>query len=110
VRGVIPVSQRTWARMLALACGGWIALALTRTERVAEAIGAEPSEVRALAIRDLGSAVTLVACADPRPAIGVRVLFDLSDAARYGRGRPALAAGVLGFAALGAAGFLARRG
>lgn len=96
--------------MLALACGGWVAVALGRTERVAQTIGADASEVRALAIRDLGSAVTLVACADPRPAIGVRVLFDLSDAARYGRGRPALAAGILGFAAFGAAGLLARRG
>ncbi len=61
-------------------------------------------------MRDLGNAVTLVACADPRPAIAVRALFDLSDAARYGRGRPGLAAGILGFAALGAAGLLARRG
>lgn len=107
---MIPVGQRTWARLLAVACGGWIVLALARTGRVARAIGADESEVRALAVRDLGSAVTLLACTDPRPAIGVRVLFDLSDAARYGRGRPGLAAGILGFAAVGAAGFLARRG
>lgn len=106
---VIPVSQRTWARSLALACGGWVALALVRTDRVAEAIGVPPSEVRALAVRDLGSALTLLA-PDPRAAIGARVLFDLTDAARYGRGRPALAAGILGFAAVGAAGLLARRG
>ena len=38
---MIPVTQRTWARLLALACGGWVALALARTERVAQAIGAE---------------------------------------------------------------------
>jgi len=87
-----------------------VALALARTERVAESIGVSPSEVRALAVRDLGSAVTLVAASDPRAAIGARVLFDLADSARYGRGRPALLASTLGFAAIGAAGFLARRG
>ena len=107
---MIPVSQRSWARMLALVCGGWIVLALTRTSRVADAIGATESEVRALAVRDLGSAVMLVTTADPRPAIGTRVLFDLADSARYGRGRPALLASTLGFAVVGAAGFLARRG
>ena len=84
-----------------------MALALARTDRVAESIGVTPSEVRALAVRDLGSAVSLVAASDPRAAIGVRVFFDLADSARYGRGRPAL---TLGFAAIGAAGFLARRG
>lgn len=104
------MSQRTWARLLALACGGWVAMALARTDRVAQAIGADASEVRALAVRDAGSAVMLLASPDPRPAIGVRVLFDLSDAARYGRGRPLLLASVLGFAAVGAAGLLARRG
>ena len=87
-----------------------MALALARTDRVAESIGVTPSEVRALAVRDLGSAVTLVAASDPRAAIGARVLFDLADSARYGRGRPALLASTLGFAAIGAAGFLARRG
>jgi hypothetical protein len=107
---MVPVSQRTWARLLALACGGWVALALGRTDRVAQAIGADASEVRALAVRDMGSAVTLIASADPRAAMAARVLFDLSDAARYGRGGPTLAASILGFAAVGAAGFLARRG
>lgn len=107
---MIPVTQRSWARFLALATGGWVVLALARTERVAASIGVSPSEVRALAVRDLGSAVALVAASDPRAAIGVRVFFDLADSARYGRGRPALLASTLGFAAIGAAGFLARRG
>ena len=110
VIAMIPVSQRAWARMLAVACGGWVVLALTRTERVAAAIGASASEVRALAVRDLASAVTLAAASDPRPAIGARVFFDLADSARYGRGRPTLLASTLGFAAIGAVGLLARPG
>ncbi len=93
-----------------MACGGWIVLALARTGRVAQTIGAEESEVRALAVRDLGSAVTLLACR--RSASGHRGARPVRprDAARYGRGRPGLAAGILAFAAVGAAGLLARRG
>ena len=106
---MIPVDQRTWARILAAACGAWVALALLRTDRVAEAIGAGPKEVRALALRDLASAGALLAPGHERTAIASRVVLDVSDAVRYGRGRPKLRAGILAFAAFGALGLAARR-
>ena len=56
------------------------------------------------------SAVALVVLPDPRPAIAARAAFDLSDAARHGRGRPTVLAMTLGFGALGLAGLFTRRG
>jgi hypothetical protein len=106
---MLPFSQRSWARALAVACAGWVGLTFLRTRQMAELVGVDESEIRALGVRDLGSGLVLAVAPDPRPAIGVRVLFDLSDAARYGRGRPKVLAMTLGFAALGAAGLLARR-
>jgi hypothetical protein len=106
---MLPFSQRSWARMLAAGCAGWVGLTLFRTRRMAELVGVSESEIRALGVRDLGSAVALVVSPDPRPALAVRALFDVSDAARYGRGRPAVLAMTLGFAALGALGLFARR-
>lgn len=106
---MLPFSQRSWARMLAAGCAGWVGLTFLRTRRMAELVGVDASEIRALGVRDLGSGLLLAASPDPRAAIGVRVLFDLSDAARYGRGRPQVLAMTLGFAALGAVGLFARR-
>ena len=106
---MIPVDQRTWARILAAACGAWVALALLRTDRVAETIGAGPREVRTLALRDLASAGALLAPGHERKAIAARVALDVSDAVRYGGGRPRLRAGILAFAAFGALGLVARR-
>jgi len=96
------------ALVLAGGCAWWAALALLRTRAMADLIGASEAEVRALGVRDLGSGLTLALSADPRPAIGARVLFDLSDALAYARGRPAVAAMTLGFAALGAAALASR--
>jgi hypothetical protein len=96
------------ALVLAAGCAWWAALALLRTREMAELIGASEAEVRALGVRDLGSGLALALSADPRPAIGVRVLLDLADAVSYGRGRPAVAAMTLGFAALGAAALAGR--
>jgi hypothetical protein len=107
---VIPVTQRSWALALAGGCALWAGLALGRSERMAILIGSTPSEVRALGIRDLGSGLLLVASPDARLPIALRVAFDVSDAARYGRGRPAVLAMTLGFAGLGVAGLLAGRG
>jgi hypothetical protein len=106
---VVPVSQRALSYVLAGGCAAWAALAFARTDRVAGAIGAPASEVRALAVRDVGNGITLALASDPRPAIAARVLFDLSDAVRYGRGRPAMAAGIVAFAALGVAALVAPR-
>jgi hypothetical protein len=104
------ITQRTWARLVAGGCAAWVALAFGRTERMADVIGTTPSEIRALGIRDAGSGLLLWFARDPRLPLATRVAFDVSDAARYGRGRPRVLAMTLGFAAVGAAGlFLPRR-
>jgi hypothetical protein len=76
---------------------------------MAALIGASESEVRALGARDAVSGVALALARDPQTAIATRVLFDLTDAAHYGRGRPKVLAMTLGFAAVGAVGLFARR-
>ena len=106
---VIPISQTTWARIVAGGCALWVGLAFLHTRRMAALIGASESEVRALGVRDAANGLALALSSDPRTAIGTRVLFDLSDAARYGRGRPKVLAMTLGFAAVGAVGLFARR-
>ena len=96
------------ALVLAGGCAWWAALAFLRTDSMAEMLGASASEVRALGLRDVGSGLTLALSDDPRPAIGARMLFDLSDALSYAPGRPTVAAMTLGFAALGAAALASR--
>lgn len=96
------------ALVLAGGCALWAGLAFLRTGSMAQMLGASEAEVRALGLRDVGSGLALALSADPRPAIGARVLFDLSDAASYARGRPTVAAMTLGFAALGAAALASR--
>ena len=91
-------------RLLGAGCVAWIAWAFRRTDRVAEIVGTDPAEVRALAIRDIGSAISLLTPGAAKPAIAVRVMYDLSDAWRYGRNRPRVLVGTVGFAALGIAG------
>jgi len=104
------ITQRTWARtVVAGGCAAWVALAFGRTERMAELCGTTPSEIRALGIRDAASGVALLAADDPRLPLLTRVAFDLSDAARYGPGRPKVLAMTIGFAAVGAAGLFLRR-
>jgi hypothetical protein len=103
------ISEQTWARIVAVGCASWVGLAFLRTPRMAALIGASESEVRALGARDAVNGLALALARDPRSAIWTRVLFDLSDAARYGRGRPKVLAMTLGFAAVGAAGLFARR-
>ena len=83
---MLPISQRAWALMLAAVCAWWVMLAFGRTSRMALALPG-----------------------DARPAIAARAAFDLSDAARHGRGNPRVLALTAGFAAFGALGLLARR-
>ena len=106
---MIPIPQRAWARVLAAGCAWWLALVLLRTEKMAATIGVSASEVRALGVRDLGNGLALALAPDPRPHIAMRAAFDVADSVRYGRGRPAVRAMTLGFAALGALGLLAKR-
>jgi hypothetical protein len=63
---------------------------------------------RQLGIRDLGSAITLLASPDPRGAFATRVVYDLSDAVVFGRRRPKVAAMAFGFAAIGVAALTAK--
>jgi hypothetical protein len=106
---MLPFSQRAWARLLAAVCAWWVGLVFVRTPQMAELLEVSESEVRALGVRDLGNGLALALASDPRGAIGMRALFDLSDAARYGRGRPKVLAMTAGFAAFAALGLLARR-
>lgn len=106
---MLPISQRAWALMLAAVCAWWVMLAFGRTSRMAEIIGVDETEIRALGARDLVNAVALALPGDARPAIAARAAFDLSDAARHGRGNPRVLALTAGFAAFGALGLLARR-
>jgi hypothetical protein len=107
---VLISRERTFACLLGAGCVGWIVWAFRKTDRVAEMIGTEPAEVRALAIRDIGSAISLLTPGPVKPAIAVRVMYDLSDAWRYGRGRPRVLASTVGFAAFGALGLIPWRG
>ena len=95
--------------MLAAVCASWLALVVLRTRRMAEMLGVGESEVRALGVRDLGNGLALALARDPRPHIAMRALFDVADSLRYGRGRPAVRAMTLGFAAFAALGLLAKR-
>lgn len=106
---VAPYSQRAWALVLAGGCAAWAALAFGRTARMAEIVGVPQSEIVALGVRDVANGLALALSSDPRAAIGMRVGFDVADAVRYGRGRPAVLAMTGGFAAVGALGFLGRR-
>jgi hypothetical protein len=56
---------------------------------------------RELGFRDLGNAL-LFASGATRAAIAQRMLYDVSDAIRFGRRKPAVGAGALVFAGLGA--------
>ena len=102
------MNRRAWSYVLGASCFGFAGWAFARSERLAEMIGADVATARAMAVRDLGSGIALVGSRDPRPALAARVLYDLSDAVLFGRGRPKVAASALGFAALGVAGLRAR--
>jgi hypothetical protein len=102
------VSQRAWSIGMGVATLGFVAWAFAREERLAELLGSDLETARAMAVRDLGSAVVLLTSRDPRPALTARVLYDLSDAAIFGRGRPKVAASALGFAAIGLTALRAR--
>lgn len=107
---MIPLSQRRIALLMAALCWWWVSLALRRTDRMAEKLETTPAEVRALGARDIVSALALtVMLRNPRPALAARVIFDLHDTHRFGRGKPDLAAMTLGSAAIALIGVLSRR-
>jgi hypothetical protein len=102
------VTTRAWSYVLGAGCLAFAGWAFERTERLAELIGSDLATARAMAVRDLGSGIALIGSRDPRPAMVARVLYDVSDAVLFGRGRPKVVASALGFAALGVAGLRAR--
>jgi hypothetical protein len=102
------LSRRSWSYGLGAGTLAFAAWAFARTEQLADLIGADIATARAMAVRDLGSGIALVVSPDPRGAIAARVLYDLGDAAIFGRGRPKVVASALGFAALGIAALRAR--
>lgn len=101
-------SQETVVRVLGAGALGFGLLGAVRPASLAKMMGAEEVTAREIGFRDLGSAIALLATARPRPAIAQRILYDLSDAALFGRGRPKVAAGALAFAALGVLAFFSR--
>ena len=75
---------------------------LVAPRRLARMVGSDEASVgRELGFRDLGNAFVFAAGAN-RPAVVQRMLYDVSDAIRFGRRKPAVGAGALAFAALGA--------
>ncbi|MFP5451597.1 MAG: hypothetical protein ACLGG9_07570 [Thermoleophilia bacterium] len=105
---MFPYSQRLMARLLAAGTAWWVWLAWARTPQMAQKLGTTEAEVRALGARDAVSGAALLISRDPRAAIWARVLLDLADTWRFGRGRPDLAAVTGGFAGLGLASLLGR--
>jgi hypothetical protein len=102
------MSRRAWSYVLGAGCLGFAGWAFVRSERLAAMLGSDLLTARAMAVRDLGSGLALLSSRDPMPAMVARVLYDVSDAVLFGRGRPKVAASALGFAALGLAGLRAR--
>ena len=102
------MSRRAWSYVLGAGCLGFAGWAFVRTERLAALLESDLATARGMAVRDLGSGIALVSARNPTGPMVARVLYDLSDAALFGRGRPKVAVSALGFAALGIAGLRAR--
>jgi hypothetical protein len=102
------MSRRAWSYVLGAGCLGFAGWAFRRPERLAAMLGSDLATARAMAVRDLGSGIAMIGSRDPLPAMVARVVYDLSDAVLFGRGRPKVAASALGFAALGLVGLRAR--
>ena len=95
-------TQRGLARFLGPGALAFGVLGLARPGFLARLAATDEETARELGFRDLGNGALLVASADPRLAIGQRVLFDVSDALVFGRRKPGVAVSALAFAALGA--------
>ena len=69
---------------------------------LARMVGSDDAAVgRELGFRDLGNALLFAAGAN-RTALAQRMIYDVSDALRFGRRKPAVGIGALAFAGLGA--------
>jgi hypothetical protein len=99
---VPPLTQRVLAKLLGAGALAFGVLGLVRPRSLAPMGATDEETARGLGLRDLCNGALLLASGEPRLAIGQRMLFDVSDALRFGRRKPCVAAGALGFAALGA--------
>ncbi len=97
-----PLTQRGLAKLLGAGALAFGVLGLVRPRSLARMAATDEETARELGFRDLGNGALLLASADPRLAIGQRMLFDVSDALLFGRRKPGVAVGALAFAALGA--------
>ena len=101
---------RQWPR--AVLGGGAFAfgvLGVAAPRRLAAMVGSTDEQLaRELGLRDLGNALVFAAGAN-RTAVVQRMLYDVSDAIRFGRQKPAVGVGALAFAGLGAVALLRAR-
>ena len=83
-------------------------LGVVAPSRLASLLGPDDAGIgRELGFRDVGNALVFASGAS-RAALFQRMVYDVSDAIRFGRRRPGVGAGALAFAALGAAALLRR--
>jgi hypothetical protein len=92
--------------VLAAGALGFGVLGLGSPARLARMVGSGEETARELGFRDLGNGLVILAA--PTAGIAQRVLYDVSDAIMFGRRKPRVAAGALGFAALGVYTLLSR--
>lgn len=96
-------------RVLGAGALGFGVYGLLAPKSLARMVGSDDASVgRELGFRDLGNALVFAAGAN-RAAVMQRMLYDVSDAVRFGRRKPKVGAGALAFAALGAAALLRSR-
>jgi hypothetical protein len=97
----MPIDGRVGAGILGTGALAFGVLGAVAPARLARMMGADVEAARAIGLRDLGNALAF-ALAPTSVAAAQRLLYDLGDAAVYGRRRPTVAAGALSFAALAA--------
>ena len=85
------------------------AIGVAAPATLARWVGSSDESVgRELGFRDVGNALVFASGAN-RAALVQRMLYDVSDAIRFGRRKPKVGLGALAFAALGAAALVRER-
>jgi hypothetical protein len=86
--------------VLAAGALGFGVFGIASPARLARMLGSDEATAREVGFRDLGNGLVILAA--PTAGIAQRMLYDVSDAIMFGRRRPRVAVGALGFATLGA--------
>ena len=94
-----PRGARIAAAVLAGGSFGFGLLGILAPGRLARMMGADEETARAIGVRDVGNALAFVLAPTSAAAVQ-RMVYDLADAASFGRSKPTVAAGALSFAAL----------